>query len=161
MSTLLTQEISFVEQDVLLGLRQYDKKSEVRISNLIFYPYYFFEYEVNAKSLLRFKGKVGCTIDALEGRGAIVDVQPEFLQRKIEMEIVPEVQVCEEKAREIADKFVFENASSKAKFITIPEIKLLSCTLFYRPFWLAKYDQEEQGQHQLIVDAISGSYHPL
>jgi hypothetical protein len=35
----------------------------------------------------------------------------------------------------------------------------LSSTLFYRPFWLAEYDQE--GQRQLIVDAISGSYHPL
>jgi hypothetical protein len=159
MSTLLTQEITFVEQDVLLGLQQYDMKAEVRISNLIFYPYYFFEYEVNAKSLLRFKGKVGCTVDALEGRGAIVDVQPEFLQRRIDAEYVPEVQVCEKQAREIADKFVFDNASSKAKFITIPKIKLLSSTLFYRPFWLAEYDQE--GQRQLIVDAISGSYHPL
>jgi hypothetical protein len=159
MSTLLTQEITFVEQDVLLGLQQYDMKAEVRISNLIFYPYYFFEYEVNAKSLLRFKGKVGCTVDALEGRGAIVDVQPEFLQRRIDAEYVPEVQVCEKQAREIADKFVFDNASSRAKFITIPKIKLLSSTLFYRPFWLAEYDQE--GQRQLIVDAISGSYHPL
>jgi hypothetical protein len=159
MSTLLAQEITFVEQDVLLGLQQYDMKAEVRISNLIYYPYYFFEYEVNAKSLLRFKGKVGCTVDALEGRGAIVDVQPEFLQRKIDAQYVPEVQVCEKKAREIADNFVFDNASSKAKFITIPKIKLLSSTLFYRPFWLAEYDQE--GQRQLIVDAISGSYHPL
>jgi hypothetical protein len=159
MSTLLAQEITFVEQDVLLGLQQYDMKAEVRISNLIYYPYYFFEYEVNAKSLLRFKGKVGCTVDALEGRGAIVDVQPEFLQRRIDAEYVPEVQVCEKQAREIADKFVFDNASSKAKFITIPKIKLLSSTLFYRPFWLAEYDQE--GQRQLIVDAISGSYHPL
>jgi hypothetical protein len=159
MSILLTQEITFVEQDVLLGLQQYDKEAEVRISNLIFYPYYFFEYEVNAKSLLRFKGKVGCTVDALEGRGAIVDVQPEFLQRRIDAEYVPEVQVCEKQAREIADKFVFDNASSRAKFITIPKIKLLSSTLFYRPFWLAEYDQE--GHSQLIVDAISGSYHPL
>jgi hypothetical protein len=159
MSTLLTQEITFVEQDVLLGLQQYDMKAEVRISNLIYYPYYFFEYEVNAKSLLRFKGKVGCTVDALEGRGAIVDVQPEFLQRRIDAEYVPEVQVCEKQAREIADKFVFDNASSRAKFITIPKIKLLSSTLFYRPFWLAEYDQE--GHSQLIVDAISGSYHPL
>jgi hypothetical protein len=159
MSTLLAQEITFVEQDVLLGLQQYDMKAEVRISNLIYYPYYFFEYEVNAKSLLRFKGKVGCTVDALEGRGAIVDVQPEFLQRRIDSEYVPKVQVCEKQAREIADNFVFDNASSRAKFITIPKIKLLSSTLFYRPFWLAEYDQE--GQRQLIVDAISGSYHPL
>jgi hypothetical protein len=159
MSTLLAQEITFVEQDVLLGLQQYDMKAEFRISNLIYYPYYFFEYEVNAKSLLRFKGKVGCTVDALEGRGAIVDVQPEFLQRRIDSEYVPKVQVCEKQAREIADNFVFDNASSRAKFITIPKIKLLSSTLFYRPFWLAEYDQE--GQRQLIVDAISGSYHPL
>lgn len=161
MSTLLTQEITFAEQDVLRGLQQYDKESEVKISKLIFYPYYFFEYEVSAKSLLRFNGKVGCTVDALEGRGAIVDVQPEFLKREIDAEYVPKVQVCDKKAKEIADKFVFDNASSKAKFITIPKIKLLSSTLFYRPFWLAEYDQVEKVERLIIVDAISGSYHPL
>lgn len=162
MSTLLTQELAFSERDVLFGLQQYDKEAKIQISNLIFYPYYFFEYEVNAKSLLRFKGKVACTVDALAGRGALVDVQPEFLQRQIETKhILPSVEVCEEEARKVADMFVFDSASSKAKFVTIPKIKLLSSTLFYRPFWLVEYGQEKHGKHQLIVDAISGGYHPL
>lgn len=160
MSTILTQEVAFVEEDVLRGLRQYDKAAEIQINNLIFYPYYFFEYEVNAKSLLRFTGKVGCTVDALGGQGAIVDVQPEFLQRQIEEEYIPAVVVSEGKAKKIADQFVFDNASKKAKFITMPKIKLLSSTLFHRPFWLAEYGRDYE-RRQLIVDAISGGYHPL
>lgn len=161
MSILLTQDIAFSEQDVLLGLQQYDREARIQINNLIFYPYYFFEYEVNAKSLLRFKGKVGCTVDALAGRGAIVDVQPEFLQRQIGTEYVPSVVISVDEARRVADRFVFDNASSKAKFVTVPKIQVLSSVLFYRPFWLAEYSQDKHGQHQLIVDAISGGYHPL
>ncbi|NYF23273.1 hypothetical protein [Sporosarcina sp. JAI121] len=161
MNAILTQEITFAKQDILRGFRKIDKKAEIHISQLIYYPYYFFEFEVNAKSLLKFRGKVGCTIDALSGKGAIVDVQPEFSNHQIEVEPIPPVVFSEDDAKKIAEKFVFDHASSKAKFVTIPKIRLLSSALFHRPFWLAEYSQGGYDQRQMIFDAISGSYHPL
>ncbi len=161
MNAILIQEPLYVEQDVLRGLQKYEKQAEIHINKLIYYPYYFFEYELSIRSLLKLNGKTACTIDALSGHGALIDMQPEFLHREIEAEQIPDIEVSEEEARKAADKFIFENASSKAKFITIPKIQMLSSTLFYRPFWLAEYGLDEHGQRQLIVDAISGSYHPL
>ncbi|MDS9472867.1 hypothetical protein [Sporosarcina pasteurii] len=160
MKTLLMQETVFVEKDVLKGLHQFDKEAEVQINRLIYYPYYFFEFEVHAKSLLKFNGKVGCTVDALGGRGAIVDVQPEFFASQVEHVAIPSIVIVQEEASKIAEEFVFEHASTKAKFITTPKIKQTSSQLFYRPFWIAEYRRNSEGQ-QLIVDAVSGSYHPL
>lgn len=160
MKTLLTQETFFVERDVINRFHQFDKEAEVQVNRLIYYPYYFLEFKVHANSLLKFNGKVGCTIDALGGHGAIVDVQPEFLEIQIESVSIPSIVVDQEEASRKAEQYVFEHASSKAKFITTPKIKQVNCQLFYRPFWIAEYKRNEEKQ-QLIVDAVSGSYHPL
>lgn len=160
MNTVLAQAPVYAEQDVLRGLQQYEKQAELQISQLLYYPYYFFEYELSIRSFLKLKGRTACTIDGISGHGALIDRQPEFSYRGIEPEQIP-IEIGEEEARKAAEKFIFENASSKAKFVTTPKIKMVRSTLFYRPFWLADYGREEHGQHQLIVDAISGSYHPL
>ncbi|EGQ21766.1 hypothetical protein HMPREF9372_3126 [Sporosarcina newyorkensis 2681] len=160
MIKIQTQEIEYNKDEVLQGLKQYEKKTHFRIQDVIYYPYYFFEYQVSAKSLLKFRGKTGCTVDALGGRGAMVDIQPVFSERQIEDGQVPNLVINEKLAAEIAEKFVFHNASSKAKFITMPKIIEVQRTLFYRPFWLAEFELEEK-QGRLIVDAVSGSYHPL
>ncbi len=160
MKTILTQEVQFVEKEVFNGLIQFDKAAEIEIQQLIYYPYYFFEFDVKAKRFLKFEGRVGCTIDALGGHGAIIDVQPELKEIQAAHLSMPMVTVETEEAAEKAERFVFENASSKVKFMTIPTIKKVSHRLFYRPFWIADYKGKEE-REQLIVDAVSGSYHPL
>ncbi|MFC5589493.1 hypothetical protein ACFPRA_11375 [Sporosarcina soli] len=161
MSGVLMQEPVYGEQDVLRGLQQYEKQAKMNVRKLIFYPYYLFEYELGIRSLLKLKGKTACTIDALSGYGALIDVQPEFSHRQIEAGQAPAIQIDEDEAREAAGQFIFENAMSKAKFVTVPDIQLLTSTLFYRPFWLVEYRLEAYEPKSLIVDAISGSYHPL
>ncbi|ARD48902.1 hypothetical protein [Sporosarcina sp. P33] len=161
MSAMLVQEIEFTEEEVLHGLRQYEKQTYFQIQDVIYYPYYFFEYQVSAKSLLKFNGKAACTVDALGGRGAMVDVRPVFYERKVENGRIPGLVIEENEAIAIAKRFVFDNASSKAKFVTMPKIIEVQRNLFYRPFWLADFKLQNNKQGQLIVDAISGSYHPL
>lgn len=161
MNAILTQEIVFNEEEVLQGLQQYEKETEFRIQDVIYYPYYFFEFQVSAKSLLKFRGKAACTVDGLGGRGAMVDIQPVFYQRQIAPEQAPPLIINEKEAAGIAEKFVFENASTKAKFVTMPKISEIHRTLFYRPFWLAEFEMADNSPGHLIVDAVSGSYHPL
>ncbi|PID22035.1 hypothetical protein CSV61_07415 [Sporosarcina sp. P3] len=161
MSAILLQEIEFTKEEVLLGLQQYEKETYFQVQDMIYYPYYFFEYQVSAKSLLKFKGKAACTIDGLGGRGAIVDVRPSFSRKKEEVGLFPELVIAEEEAIDAAKRFIFDHASSKAKFVTMPKITEVQRTLFYRPFWLTDYKLDNKKSGQLIVDAISGSYHPL
>ena len=162
MIPILTQVPVYEEEEVRRGLQQYDKNAEIEISRLIFYPYYFLEYEISVGGLLKLKGKTACTVDALSGHGALVDTSPELSKRSIKSEQLPSIQINEVEAVKVAGNFIFQNASSKGKFITIPKIKALGCTQFYRPFWLAEYALQREGKRQhLIVDAVSGSYHPL
>lgn len=160
MKTIMTQDVLFTETEVLSGLTKIDKGAKIQMNRLIYYPYYFFEFDVKAKSLLNFEGRVGCTIDALGGHGAIVDIQPNLIEIRAECLTVPTIAVVKSQAAKKAKRFVFESASSKAKFLTIPIIKCISSQLFYRPFWIADYKNKE-AKEQLIVDAVSGSYHPL
>lgn len=162
MISILTQATVYEEEEVRRGLQQYDQNAEIEISKLIFYPYYFFEYEISVGGLLKLKGKTACTVDALSGHGALIDMTPEFSNRSIQSEQLPSIQINEEEAVKVAGNFIFQNASSKGKFLTVPKIKELGVTQFYRPFWLAEYAHKREGQsQQLIVDAVSGSYHPL
>ena len=161
MMTILTQEPEYAEHDVFRGLNHFDQKADVHVHQLIFYPYYFFEFEMKAKSLLKLNGKIACTVDGISGQGAIVDTKPNFSSRPIEKRKKLPVQVGEYEARNIAERFIFQTISQKTKFITIPSLQVLEHSMFYRPFWLAEYSLKEKGKQQLIVDAISGSYHPL
>ncbi|PIC91008.1 hypothetical protein CSV71_02845 [Sporosarcina sp. P21c] len=161
MSAILLQEIEFTKEEVLQGLQQYGKETYFQIQDIIYYPYYFFEYQVSAKSLLKFNGKAACTIDGLGGRGAMVDVRPSFSRKKVEVGRFPELVIGEEEAIVMAERFIFDNASSKAKFITMPKITEVQRNLFYRPFWITDFKLDNKKSGQLIVDAISGSYHPL
>ncbi|KMY55851.1 hypothetical protein AC623_19490 [Bacillus sp. FJAT-27231] len=161
MTSILTQKPVFAEKEILRGLQQYDRQANVHMNGMVFYPYYFFEYDISAKSLLKLQGKIACTIDALSGQGAMVDVQPEFSTYLMEGEEVLPITIAENEAEPLAERFISQTLSQKAKFITIPRLHLSSCSLFYRPFWLAKYTKPGRGQQPLIVDAISGSYHPL
>jgi len=162
MISILAQATVYGEEEVRRGLQQYDKNTEIEISKLIFYPYYFLEYEISVGGLLKLKGKTACTIDALSGYGALIDMTPEFSKHSIQSNQLPSIEINEEEAVRMAGNFIFQNASSKGKFITTPKIKELGVTQFYRPFWLAKYAHRiEEESQQLIVDAVSGSYHPL
>lgn len=155
------QEPEFAKSEVSQGLRQYDRKAHVHIQKLLYYPYYFFEFDISAKSLLKLNGKIACTIDGMSGQEAIIDRKPTFSSRRQEEYDKLPVGIDERVARQIAERFVFQTISQKTKFITIPSLTVSESSLFYRPFWLAEYSLNEKGRQQLIVDAISGSYHPL
>ena len=162
MISIVAQAPVYEEEEVRRGLQQYDKNAEIEINKLIFYPYYFFEYEISVGGLLKLKGKTACTVDGLSGHGALIDMQPEFSERLIEPEKLPLLQLNVEEAKKVAEDFIFQIASSKGKYITIPKVQALTSTQFYRPFWLAEYSIQREGEcRQLIVDAVSGSYHPL
>ncbi|KZR57749.1 hypothetical protein [Pseudobacillus badius] len=161
MTSILAQKPVLAQEEVLRGLQQYDRRAKVQISQMILYPYYFFEYTLRAKSLLKLNGKVACTIDALSGQGALADVQPEFSSSPAKEGGMLPVAVAKDEAKRLAENFIIHTLSQKTKFLTVPRLHLADSSLFYRPFWLAQYRRAAHGQQQLIVDAVSGSYHPL
>lgn len=160
MTMVLTQELEFPERQVKRLMKGLEKRSMIKIENLVYYPYYFFEFDVSVKTVVGLKGKTACTVDALDGKCALVDVFPQLIQYEIETDFQLEIVITENEARKTAKYFISENISKKVKFLKVPEIKFSSETLYYRPFWLISLTKYKE-QSLIIVDAISGNYHPL
>ncbi|MDQ0338686.1 hypothetical protein J2S00_001472 [Caldalkalibacillus uzonensis] len=145
---------------VIQLLTKLDPKARVIPEELVYYPYYFLQYQLNAKALLRLTGKVACTIDGISGQGALVDAPPEWRQAPPEPLKTLPVRLMEDEAIKQAESFVYNTAIQKVKYFTTPKLKRLSCKLFHRPYWIVRHHTKCK-EHHLIVDAITGKYHPL
>src|SRR5690625_6908422 len=83
MSKLIHAEsISFDHHEIKQIFEKTDAEKEFHIHQLVFYPYYYFEYKLERKSLFHPNGGVvGCTVDGINGTGAVVNMFPR-LDRK-------------------------------------------------------------------------------
>lgn len=162
MKQVLYQKPILLESEVTSNLRQLDKKASIFVQSIIYYPYYFFEYEMRTKKLRTLNGMIACTVDALSGKEAIIDVKPEFSTHELDnlFSSLP-IQIDREEASQIAEKFILNTAMEKAKYLTLPSLEQKKQLLFYRPFWIIDYFISNKREGQFIVDAVDGCYHPL
>ncbi|ADC50080.1 MULTISPECIES: hypothetical protein [Alkalihalophilus] len=161
METVCVQEKTFYEDDIPKLLSSIDPNSYYKVRSLVYYPYYLFEYRLDARGLLKLKGNIGCTVDSISGRGAIIDQKP-ILNSTCNINndcLSPKMTL--DSASHIAEEYLFHSASLKMKFLSMPKMKLINQQLFYRPFWIVSYNECNKENPPMIVDGISGTYHPI
>ncbi|MGJ9457426.1 hypothetical protein [Oceanobacillus sp. CF4.6] len=157
-----TLEMSISEKEVIYSLGKMQSNISYSINNIVFYPYFFFEYSFARKNPISpLKGTVGCTIDGLSGVTALADKRPDFTTIDIlKKELLP-LELQEDNAQKIAIEFLFHTISRKIKVLSSPKLELKSSQLFYRSYWVVNGHQQGNKNFSLIVDSISGKYHPL
>jgi hypothetical protein len=158
-----SENVTFDRNEIKLIFEKTDADQSCDVLQLIFYPYYYFEYTLERKSLFYPNGGViGCTVDGVHGAGAIVNASP-FLGKQ-EMNctnIVPQKMKLVE-AKTIAEKYVYNTISYKMKVFSAPPIRLNRQELFYRPYWIVEGGNSNAlNRFLLTVDAVTGKYHPL
>src|SRR5690625_8047205 len=86
MSKLIHAEsISFDHHEIKQIFEKTDAEKEFHIHQLVFYPYYYFEYKLERKSLFHPNGGVvGCKVDGINGTGAVVNMFPRFDSQEIQ-----------------------------------------------------------------------------
>ncbi|WP_010531944.1 hypothetical protein [Lentibacillus jeotgali] len=157
---VLTQSIKFGKKQIETSLMKLQPGVKYLADRIIYYPYYFFVYNVKAKRLfLPMNEKVGCAVDAISGSGSLVDYNPNFevveISEKQRLHQYQELEDC----LPISESFIFQSLSLKMRMFSFSHVQVEKRQLFYRPYWVV-YNTKGNGQ-DFIVDGVTGQYHPL
>ncbi|WP_156291379.1 hypothetical protein [Oceanobacillus salinisoli] len=162
MLKIKAQDIFYSKETVVHSLSKVEQNLNFTVESLVYYPYMFYEFSFQRKNPISpLKGKVGCTVDGVSGVPALTDKKPEFLNSNISKERLVPIQLDEQKARDTAEEFLYRTISKKIKVISTPNISLKDYELFYWPYWVVNGNKGEENLFTLIVDSITGKYHPL
>ncbi|CDQ41638.1 MULTISPECIES: hypothetical protein [Virgibacillus] len=159
-NTMLAQAVRFTEKEIETSLYQLDSNSQFLVNRLVYYPYYYFNYTVQAKRLfLPVKEEVGCTIDGISGKGSLIDCKPKLthveLPYHVQLPLKQSLEDCQTKS----ESFIYHAIALKMRMLSLSELKLKQKQFFYRPYWIV--NSKDRKAADFIVDAISGQYHPL
>lgn len=160
--TVKAEAIGFNNNEIKIYLERMDTERSFKVDQLVFYPYFFFEYALERKSFFHpLGGAVGCTIDAINGVGAIIDTSPDSKEQIISNKNIIKKKLDSTVAMGIAEKFLYNSISYKMKVLSMPRLELIQQEVFYRPYWIAEGGAYTSDQFLLTVDAVTGKYHPL
>ncbi|MBM7583999.1 hypothetical protein JOC86_000536 [Bacillus pakistanensis] len=157
----LTLPVSIEPQSIISLLKKQDEKANYYLERLVYYPYYFFKYKIKAKGLLKIDGYLGCTIDSISARGAIIDHSPSFIKEDLQNKACIPYSLTLLDAKNEAEDFLNHSASLKLKFFSIPKMVLDQQELFFRPYWIISDKKKRAHYPPIMIDAVSGKYHPL
>ncbi|MYL36260.1 hypothetical protein [Halobacillus litoralis] len=158
---VLTSDHIFSDEEICHFLKQMEKDSIFTPECLVYYPYYFLEYEMKGKRWLgHVHKKIGCTIDSISGVGSLIDTSPELSEAELKTNKVLDIQIPLSKAKVYGERFIGRSISYKMKIFRMPGITLTKESLFYRPYWIVKGMKKKKCFH-LIVDALTGEFHPV
>ncbi|WP_404455031.1 hypothetical protein LG329_06750 [Virgibacillus necropolis] len=156
------EEINFNNNEIKIYLEKMDTKNTFKVDQLVFYPYFFFEYSLDRKSFFHpIGGTVGCSIDGINGVGSIIDKVPHFSKQEVSTQNIIQKKLNTLDAEVIAEPFLYDSISYKMKILSMPKLNISKQEVFYRPYWIAKGGTHKSNQFLLTVDAVTGKYHPL
>jgi len=162
MKEIIAQPLHFNKEKVESAFKKLDQNHVYQASQMVYYPYYYFRYNVQAKRLfLPANEKVGCAVDAVSGKGSLIDSQPKLKQFTVqESELLHQKQSLDD-CLEKSESFLYRSLSLKMKMLSISKVQVEEKQFFYRPYWIVYNQNGEKGAVDFIVDGVSGQYHPL
>ncbi|MBM7715197.1 hypothetical protein JOC94_002184 [Bacillus thermophilus] len=107
------------------------------------------------------KGIIGSTVDGISGVAALADKAPTFQIKTVSAERLLPSTIQKHRAVQIAEDYIFRTLSTKIKVLLTPKVTLQKQLLFYRPYWIVDAKQIGKDDFRLMVDGVSGKYHPL
>ncbi|VEF47311.1 Uncharacterised protein [Bacillus freudenreichii] len=159
---IYTQDTLFSKNETEQLFHRMQPDLSFTVCNLIYYPYLFYEHSFERKNPFSpLKGNIACTVDAISGIAAIIDKAPSFIRASVSSEQIIPHEVDQEEAKMIAEDFLFRTISTKIKILLTPKMELAKYQLFHRPYWIMNVEQNKKKGFTLIVDSVSGKYHPL
>ncbi|MDA8352936.1 MAG: hypothetical protein M0Z65_07050 [Firmicutes bacterium] len=143
-------------------IAQKTRARSVYVQNQVYYPYLYIQYRLQQTGgLFRKKGRIACTVDLVSGKEAIADTMPVMESRWVPVEKMIQEGVQREEARKRAEAYVYASLSVGLKWLGTPTLILEEEEICYRPFWVMSCEWERADPAKIVVDAVSGRYHPL
>ena len=130
------------------------RKREIKLTELIFLPYYLFEVKVVFSNNLEMR-KLVC-VDGIEGEYAFIE-NPKILDNGVRNnENILDLKIDKEKARDIAQRTVKDVILMRMKKgIVISEITTQYLYMLNYPYWIGLY-RKKRGVEFDAIDALTG-----
>lgn len=162
MRVIQAETFFYERQEIKHLFEKMDPESAYTVQRHIYYPYLFFEYMLKRKSFFHpLEGNIGCTVDGVNKIGALLDTFPRLEKKTVSRQAVIECKMELTDAKPIAESFLLNHIVNKKKILSVPKLQLTKQLLFYRPYWIVEGRRKTSRPFLLMVDAVSGKYHPL
>lgn len=158
MLKIKTMEDTFQEEHIVGILQNRDGSIQIDSVDRIYYPYVklIYSFTLNEK-LSKLNNKMMCNVDLVNGRHAIGQGKPTFIEIEVEDNMVLPVEISEEMALRDARDYVFKIFISKMKILQTPAIKLEDMEYFHKLFFVANCKDSDNQDYYVLVDSMDGS----
>jgi len=158
----MSREISVVsgglaEAEVVALFSEFQPRVEERV----FYPYFWFHFRYRTRSVLGESGlRIACLIDSRTRVGATTEAFEIERAAAADSEVLaPKVDADE--ALTIATRYGSYVLRHRKKALARLERDLVEQRVVHKPFWIVGLRQRSGGECRVLVDGVTGGFHPL
>ena len=158
MLKIKTMEDTFQEEHIIGILQNRDGNIQIDSVERIYYPYVKLIYSFKlSEKLSKLNNKMMCNVDLINGRHAIGQGKPTFIEIEVEDNMVLPVEISKETALKDARDYVFKIFISKMKILQTPAIELEDTEYFHKLFFIANCKDTQDVDYYVLVDSMDGS----
>ena len=133
----------------------------LRAKRKLYYPYFWFGFRSYARTVFGTSSAWWSSlVDARTGLGYTAD---RFDLERIDTDEPGrlDTRLAEEEALAVAQRYVGYVGRHRRRALVFPALKLLSQRLIYKPFWIVEGTRPDQPSFRMLVDGITGQFHPI
>lgn len=132
-----------------------------RAERRLYYPYYWYLFRYHVRTFLGTSAMpVSCLVDARTGLGATSEP---FTRERLDVrddDVLPP-RLGEVEARRIAERYCGYVVGRRRKALVATEVEVIKHAVVHKPFWVVTCARERETAFQMLVDGITGGFHPL
>ncbi len=150
---------TFSAEQILSILKDRDPDLNViKIDNL-YYPFAKIIYDIKMKGLMqKYDRQMMCNVDMVEGRPAIGQGKPNFIDLEIDHVTAIPPQVDPEKIWEIGHDYVLKIFIGKMKMLQTPSITVDNIEYFHKLFYLIQCRDLNEVDYFILADSMDANF---
>lgn len=158
MLKIKTMEDTFQEEQIIGILQNRDGNIIIEEVERIYYPYVKLIYSFKlTEKLARLDKQMMCNVDLVNGRHAIGQGKPTFVEIEVADSQVLPIEIAEEKFLPDSRDYVFKIFISKMKILQTPTITLDDMEYFHKLFFIVHCKDTQDVSYYVLVDSMDGN----
>ena len=131
------------------------------VERRLFYPFLFVSLRCSTRTLLGENAmRVACLVDARTRLCATVDPF-ELEELVVSQGEILEATLDELDGCHIAERYVAYVLRRRHKALASTKVEVFETALVYKPFWVVSCAEEDSRRFRVLVDGVTGGFHPI
>ncbi len=133
----------------------------IRAQRKLYYPYFWFGLRTDARTVLGTSSAWWSSlVDARTGLGYTAD-RFDLEQIDADEPVLLDTRLTEEEALAVAQRYVGYVGRHRRRALVSSVLKPLGCRLIYKPFWIVEGTRADRPSFRILVDGVTGRFHPI